>query len=103
MERGQRNPSWSNARQERHVGRWAWRSEPNWAAAERISGFGVYNGTIIEVHCYQSGTTVEGSADTMWEQATDVVRTSCEPLPGLRTLGGLVGWSSSARVRQLPP
>lgn len=49
-----------------------WRSEPNWAAAERITGFGVYNGTIIEVHCYQSGTTVEGSADTMWEQATDV-------------------------------
>jgi len=49
-----------------------WRSEPNWAAAERISGFGVYNGTIIEVHCYQSGTAVEGSADTMWEQATDV-------------------------------
>lgn len=49
-----------------------WRSEPNWAAAERVSGFGVYNGTIIEVHCYQSGTTVEGSADTMWEQATDV-------------------------------
>lgn len=49
-----------------------WRSEPNWAAAERTSGFGVYNGTIIEVHCYQSGTAVEGSADTMWEQATDV-------------------------------
>lgn len=49
-----------------------WRSEPNWAAAERITGFGVYDGTIIEVHCYQSGTTVEGSADTMWEQATDV-------------------------------
>ena len=49
-----------------------WRSEPNWAAAERIAGFGVYNGTIIEVQCYQSGTAVEGSADTMWEQATDV-------------------------------
>jgi hypothetical protein len=49
-----------------------WRSEPNWAAAERTTGFGVYNGTTIEVHCYQSGTTVEGSADTMWEQATDV-------------------------------
>ena len=49
-----------------------WRSEPNWEAAERISGFGVYNGTIIAVHCYQSGTAVEGSADTMWEQATDV-------------------------------
>jgi hypothetical protein len=49
-----------------------WRSEPNWAAAERISGFGVYNGTTVEVHCYQSGTEVEGSADTMWEQATDV-------------------------------
>jgi hypothetical protein len=49
-----------------------WRSEPNWAAAERVSGFGVYNGTVIAVHCYQSGTAVEGSADTMWEQATDV-------------------------------
>jgi hypothetical protein len=49
-----------------------WRSEPNWAAAERITGFGVYNGTIVEVHCYQSGTAVEDSADTMWEQATDV-------------------------------
>lgn len=49
-----------------------WRSEPNWNAAEATSGFGVYNGTTIEVHCYQSGTTVPGSADTMWEQATDV-------------------------------
>ena len=49
-----------------------WRSEPNWAAAERITGFGVYDGTIVEVRCYQSGTAVEGSADTMWEQATDV-------------------------------
>jgi len=49
-----------------------WRSEPNWAAAERISGFGVYDGTVVEVHCYASGTSVEGSADTMWEQASDV-------------------------------
>jgi hypothetical protein len=49
-----------------------WRSEPNWNAAEAISGFGVYNGTTIAVHCYQSGTSVPGSADTMWEQATDV-------------------------------
>jgi hypothetical protein len=49
-----------------------WRSEPNWAAAVRVTGFGVYNGTVVEVHCYQSGTSVEGSADTMWEQATDV-------------------------------
>jgi hypothetical protein len=24
-----------------------WRSEPNWAAAERIAGFGVYDGTIV--------------------------------------------------------
>jgi hypothetical protein len=49
-----------------------WRSEPNWSAAEAISGFGVYNGTTIVVHCYQSGSSVPGSADTMWEQATDV-------------------------------
>jgi hypothetical protein len=49
-----------------------WRSEPNWSAAEAVSGFGVYNGTTIEVHCYQSGSSVPGSADTIWEQATDV-------------------------------
>jgi hypothetical protein len=49
-----------------------WRSEPNWAAAEKTTGFGVYDGEIVEVHCYQSGTAVEGSADTMWEYASDV-------------------------------
>jgi hypothetical protein len=49
-----------------------WRSAPDWNTPEAISGFGVYNGTIIAVHCYQSGTSVPGSADTMWEQATDV-------------------------------
>src|SRR5258708_31573508 len=49
-----------------------WRSEPNWAAAEAIPGFGFYNGTTVEVHCYQGGSAVPGSADTMWEQATDV-------------------------------
>jgi hypothetical protein len=45
---------------------------PDWNTPEAVSGFGVYNGTTIAVHCYQSGTSVPGSADTMWEQATDV-------------------------------
>lgn len=49
-----------------------WRSEPNWSAAERINGFGVYDSTVIEVHCFQRGTPVQGSNDTMWVQATDV-------------------------------
>ena len=49
-----------------------WRSEPNWAAAERVSGFGVYNGTIIEVHCCRAARRSKRSADTMWEQANDV-------------------------------
>jgi hypothetical protein len=49
-----------------------WRSKPNWSAAKRINGFGVYNGTVIEVHCFESGTPVEGSPDTMWVRATDV-------------------------------
>jgi hypothetical protein len=47
-----------------------WRSSPDWNTPIAESGNGVYNGTTISVHCYQSGTTVPGSADTMWEQAT---------------------------------
>ena len=50
-----------------------WRSAPDWNTAEQISGFGFYDGTTISVQCYQSGAgNVPGSADTMWEQATDV-------------------------------
>ena len=49
-----------------------WRSAPDWNTPVGVSGFGVYNGTTIEAHCYQSGTSVPGSADTMWEYATDV-------------------------------
>jgi hypothetical protein len=49
-----------------------WRSAADWNTPEAIAGFGVYNGTTIAIHCYQSGTSVPGSADTMWEQATDV-------------------------------
>jgi hypothetical protein len=50
-----------------------WRSGPDWNTAEAIPGFGFYNGTTIAIHCYQSGAgDVPGSADTMWEQATDV-------------------------------
>ncbi len=47
-----------------------WRSEPNWAAPEAEPGNGVYEGTAVTVHCYQSGTSVPGSADTMWELAS---------------------------------
>lgn len=47
-----------------------WRSEPNWAAPEVEPGNGVYEGTTVTIHCYQSGTSVPGSADTMWELAS---------------------------------
>lgn len=50
-----------------------WRSAPSWSTAEQVSGFGFYNGTLLQIHCWAWGTTVPGiSADTMWESATDV-------------------------------
>jgi hypothetical protein len=50
-----------------------WRSGPDWNTPEATAGNGFYPNTIISVHCYQSGAgNVPGSADTMWEQATDV-------------------------------
>jgi hypothetical protein len=50
-----------------------WRSAPDWNTAVRVNGFGVYNGEIIEPHCYQAGAAnVPGSADFMWEYASDV-------------------------------
>jgi uncharacterized membrane protein YgcG len=50
-----------------------WRSAPDWNTPEAIGGNGFYPDTIISVHCYQSGAgNVPGSADTMWEQATDI-------------------------------
>ncbi len=47
-----------------------WRSEPNWAAPQAEPGNGVYEGTTVTVHCYQPGTSVPGSTDTMWELAS---------------------------------
>jgi hypothetical protein len=50
-----------------------WRSAPDWNTPEAVAGNGFYPNTIISVHCYQSGAAnVPGSADSMWEQATDV-------------------------------
>lgn len=50
-----------------------WRSAPDWNTAVRVTGFGVYNGEIIEPHCYEAGAgNVPGSADYMWEYASDV-------------------------------
>ena len=50
-----------------------WRSAPDWNTAEAVAGNGFYPNTLIAVRCYQSGAgNVPGSADTMWEQATDV-------------------------------
>lgn len=50
-----------------------WRSGPDWNTAVAVSGFGFYPNTIVEIHCYQAGAgNVPGSADYMWEQASDV-------------------------------
>ncbi len=47
-----------------------WRSAPNWNDSVAQSGNGFYPGTYVSVSCYESGTTVPGSADTMWVQAS---------------------------------
>jgi hypothetical protein len=49
-----------------------WRSQPNWNTPIAVNGTGVYPGTLISVQCYQSGTTVPGSTETMWVQASVV-------------------------------
>lgn len=47
-----------------------WRSAPNWNDREVNPGSGFYPGTYVSVTCYESGTTVPGSANTMWVQAS---------------------------------
>lgn len=48
-----------------------WRSAPDWNTAEATAGNGFYSGTVIAVHCCQSGSgNVPGSTDSMWEQAS---------------------------------
>jgi hypothetical protein len=47
-----------------------WRSAPDWGTAVAQSGSGFYPGTVVSVHCYESGTTVPGSANHMWVQAS---------------------------------
>jgi NlpC/P60 family len=47
-----------------------WRSAPDWNTPVAQSGNGFYPGTSVAVSCYQHGTTVPGSANTMWVQAT---------------------------------
>lgn len=50
-----------------------WRSAPDWNTPVQTVGFGFYPDTVIAVHCYQAGAgNVPGSADYMWEYATDV-------------------------------
>ena len=47
-----------------------WRSAPGWNSAVRQAGNGFYAGTTVHVSCYQTGTTVPGSSNTMWVQAS---------------------------------
>ena len=47
-----------------------WRSAPDWNTPVAQAGNGFYPGTAVSVRCYQSGTAVPGSADTMWVQAS---------------------------------
>src|SRR5881394_2947716 len=50
-----------------------WRSAPDWNTPEAVPGNGFYPDTIVSIHCYQAGAgNVPGSADYMWEQATNV-------------------------------
>jgi len=47
-----------------------WRSAPDWNTPIARSGFGVYPGTVITIQCFQAGSSVPGSANTMWVQAS---------------------------------
>jgi hypothetical protein len=47
-----------------------WRSAPDWNTPIVQSGNGFYPGTNVSVQCYQSGTSVPGSSNTMWVRAT---------------------------------
>lgn len=48
-----------------------WRSSTSYSTPIAKSGYGVYPGTRITVHCYQIGTAnVPGSKDAMWVQAS---------------------------------
>jgi hypothetical protein len=47
-----------------------WRSAPNWNDPVAQSGNGFYPGTYVSVSCYQAGTSVPGSANTMWVKAS---------------------------------
>lgn len=50
-----------------------WRSAPDWNTPVAVVGNGFYPDTIIAIHCYQAGAgNVPGSADYMWEYASDV-------------------------------
>jgi Protein of unknown function (DUF2690) len=49
-----------------------WRSAPDWGTPIVEPDSGVFEGTTIAVQCYQSGSSVPGSEDTMWEQASVV-------------------------------
>ncbi len=46
------------------------RSAPNWNTPVAQTGNGFYPGTSVRVLCYRGGTTVPGSANTMWVSAT---------------------------------
>lgn len=45
-----------------------WRSAPDWNTPVAITGNGVYEGTTVAISCYQVGTSVPGSNNTIWEQ-----------------------------------
>lgn len=43
---------------------------PNWNDPVAISGNGFYSGTVVSVTCYEVGTTVPASSNTMWVEAS---------------------------------
>lgn len=47
-----------------------WRASPSWGSAIAKAGNGFYPGTVVHVSCARSGTSVPGSANTMWVQAS---------------------------------
>lgn len=52
-----------------------WRSGPDWNTKQAISGYGVYNNSVVELECYAWGAGLPaeyGSTSTLWYYATHV-------------------------------
>jgi hypothetical protein len=51
-----------------------WRNSANWNDTSRRSGYGFYNGDVMQLQCYRWGTTTPYSANHLWYWSYDYNR-----------------------------